>query len=105
MANHPGSGGQVFHVADADALSSKELALRLGKMLKRPPRLVSIPIPLLRILGSVLRRSEDIRRLTGSLRVATEKIRRQLGWIPPFTLEQGLLRTVAWYRSTRKNAA
>jgi CDP-glucose 4,6-dehydratase len=31
--------------------------------------------------------------------LAAEKARRVLGWRPAFTLDQGLERTVAWYRS------
>jgi CDP-glucose 4,6-dehydratase len=32
-------------------------------------------------------------------RVTWEKARRTLGWQPAFTLDEGLERTIAWYRS------
>ena len=36
-----------------------------------------------------------LRKLTSSLHVDSEPIRRDLGWIPPFTMEEGLRRTLA----------
>jgi len=35
----------------------------------------------------------------GSLQVDSGKIRRELGWTLPFTLEQGLQATADWHRS------
>jgi len=39
------------------------------------------------------------RQLTGSLEVDDAAIRRELGWKPPFSLEEGLRLTAAWYRN------
>ena len=36
-----------------------------------------------------------LRKLTSSLYVDSEPIRRELGWTPPFTMEEGLKRTLA----------
>jgi nucleoside-diphosphate-sugar epimerase len=49
----------------------------------------------------VLGRAEQVDRLFGSLRVSDEKIRSELGWVPPYTLEQGLRATAEWYRARR----
>jgi dTDP-D-glucose 4,6-dehydratase len=40
-------------------------------------------------------------RLFGTLRVNDEKLRRELAWTAPFTLEQGLQATADWYRARR----
>ena len=37
-------------------------------------------------------------RLLGSLAVDASRIDRELGWTPPYTLDQGLHATVNWYR-------
>ncbi|MBZ5497077.1 MAG: NAD-dependent epimerase/dehydratase family protein [Acidobacteriia bacterium] len=97
--DHPAAGGQVFLVADEQAPSTRELVCRLGELLGRSPRLLPIPILLLRIAGRISGKSDEIRRLTGSLLLSTAKIRQRLDWRPPFTLDDGLRTTVAWYRS------
>jgi UDP-glucose 4-epimerase len=35
------------------------------------------------------------------LQVDSGKIRRELGWSPPYTMAQGLEATADWYRATR----
>lgn len=39
-----------------------------------------------------------VNRLTGSLTVDSSKIRRELGWVPPFTMVEGLAETAVWYK-------
>ena len=97
--DHPAAAGQVFLVADQEAFSTRELVLQLAMLLRRNHRLVPVPTPVLRMGGWLLGRCEDIRRLTGSLRVSTAKIRGMLEWRPPFTAVEGLQSTVAWYRT------
>jgi nucleoside-diphosphate-sugar epimerase len=99
--DHPVAAGQVFHVADAEALSTKELALRLAQLMNRSVRLLPVPVRLLQLAAALMGRSEDIRRLTGSLLVSTDKIRNQLGWTPSCTVEGGLSRTVDWFRKSQ----
>ena len=53
----------------------------------------------LRGIGAITGRTEQIARLTGSLRVDIASIKTALGWRPPFTLQQGLAQTVSWYRA------
>jgi len=36
-------------------------------------------------------------RLTGSLEVDDAPLRRELGWLPPFSFEEGLRDTAHWY--------
>ncbi len=39
-----------------------------------------------------------VNRLTGSLVVDSSKIRQELGWVPPFTMEEGLRETGRWFK-------
>ena len=68
---------------------------QLGVAMGHPARLLPCSPALLKIAGRVLGRSEQVDRLLGSLQVDSSKIRRELGWQPPFTLQEGLRLTVA----------
>ena len=63
-------------------------AVGIGHALGRPARLFPFPPALL-----------PVERLTGSLEVDDSAIRNELGWRPPFSMEQGLHATAEWYRT------
>jgi nucleoside-diphosphate-sugar epimerase len=65
----------------------------------REARLFHFPPSLLRAAGR-LPGLGALRKLTSSLYVDSEPLRRDLGWTPPFTMEEGLRRTLA----TTKNS-
>ncbi|MGK8205222.1 UDP-glucose 4-epimerase family protein [Burkholderia cenocepacia] len=98
-AINPYAAGECFHVADDDAPSVTELLRMVGDALGKPARLVGVPPAALRVLGRLAGRSAAIDRLTGSLQLDTGRIRRVIGWHPPYTTRQGLEATAAWYRS------
>lgn len=93
------AAGNIFHVTDGETLSVNALAGRLAQLLDRPARRVPVPISLLRGLGTVLGRRDEIDRLVSPLRLDNGKITRLLGWIPPVGVDAGLAATVAWYRT------
>ena len=80
--------GRVFPVSDGAPVSTAELCRALGQALERPARLFAFPQALIPMPG-----------LTRSLVVDDSAIRRELGWNPPFSFEQGLSATAAWYRN------
>ena len=96
---HPAAVGEAFFVADGESPSTRELVTRMGHLMKRPARLVPVPVPLLKLGGRVTGRAGQVDRLVGSLTVSTAKIRRLLGWSPRFTMDEGLRDTVNWYAS------
>jgi nucleoside-diphosphate-sugar epimerase len=98
---HPNARNQAYLVADGEALSVPHLLRTLGVMMQRPVRLLPLPKWALRVLGRLTGRIKDVERLTESLTVDSTKIRKQLGWIPPFTVQQGLEETVRWYQKER----
>ncbi|CAG2263048.1 UDP-glucose 4-epimerase family protein [Burkholderia sola] len=100
----PRAAGECFHVADDDAPTVAGLLRLVGDALGKPARLLRVPPALLRVAGKLTGRSAAVDRLTGSLELDTARIRRVLGWHPPYTTRQGLEATATWYRSrdTRK---
>ena len=86
-ATHAGAAGKTFLASDGEDLSTPDLIRRMATALGRTPRLLPAPSSLLPA------------KLSGSLAVDTADTRDQLDWRPPYTVDDGLARTVAWYRS------
>lgn len=80
----------VHFVADAEAVSTPDLVRAIAAALRVPPRLVAMPVPLLRIAGFLTGRRSAIERLAGSLEVDTTSFREATGWMPRFSLDAAL---------------
>ncbi len=97
---HPAATGKTFLVSDNEDVSTPELIRRMAHALGRPARLFPCPPALLHAGARLTGRQEAAERLLGSLVVDSSKIRRELGWKPPYTMEQGLAETARWYKAT-----
>lgn len=93
--------GQTYLLSDGEDLSTPELIERIALHMERPARLWPVPVSVLRGLGHLIGKQAMIDRLTGSLLVDSRKIREQLEWTPPFTLDEGLRATIQWYLCKR----
>lgn len=105
---HPEAAGKTYFVRDGEDVSSAELVRRLAHALGRPARLVPVPAMLLRAAGALLGKKAAVERLLGSLTVDDTPLRRELGWAPPFSLDEGLAATARWYlqhRDSRRTGA
>ena len=98
-ATHPAAAGQTYLVSDGEDVSTAMLVEKIARALGRNSQTFYFPPALLRAMAAVLGRAEQVDRLFGSLRVNDEKLRRELAWSPPYTLEQGLRATAEWYRT------
>ena len=96
---HPAAVNRTFFVSDDHDVSTPQLIREIAAALGKKPRLFLFPPALLRGAGVLTGRTEQIARLTGSLQVDISSIKAALGWQPPFSLQQGLAQTVAWYRA------
>lgn len=124
-ATHPQAAGQTFLVSDGEDVSTPKLIRQVANALGVPVRLLPFPVFLMKfggrlidnfefwILNFGLFRSRSIQnsefkihnrfsgavdRLLGSLVVDSGKIRRELGWKPPFTMADGLAETARWFK-------
>ncbi|MFM0528075.1 SDR family oxidoreductase [Paraburkholderia strydomiana] len=98
----PRAAGQCFHVADSHAPTVAELVRSLAHHLGKPARLLPIPAAWLRTAGRLTGKSAQVDRLVGGLQVDTSRIRDVLGWLPPYSTDEGLSATVDWYLSTHR---
>ena len=93
-AVHPQAAGQTFLVSDGNDLSTPELIRRLALAAKVPARLWPVPAWLLETGAAAVNKGGGVRRLCGNLQVDISKAQNLLGWLPPFSVDEGLRRTV-----------
>ena len=93
-ATHPAAAGQTYLVSDGEDMSTSDLLGKIRILLGQSPRLFAFPIALLKLAGRLTGKSKQIERLIGSLQIDSSKIRLELGWVPPYTLNQGMQNTV-----------
>ena len=98
---HPGAAGQTFLLDDGQAVATPELIRAVADVLHRPAHLLAVPVSLLRLAGRMTGKSAAVSRLTGSLYVDSRAIRAQLGWVPPYSMQEGLTQTVAAFVQDR----
>jgi nucleoside-diphosphate-sugar epimerase len=91
---HPAAANRTFLVCDGEDLSIGDLIRRLAVAMGRPARLFPCPPAGLRAAAALLGRGQELRRLVDSLQVDGSLIRELLDWRPPYTVDEGLRRTV-----------
>lgn len=95
----------TYLVADTEAVTLPELLAHIANASGRKPLVIPLPSAILGLAayaGDILARlglpspynSEVHRRLASSLKVDAIRIRSELGWNPPFSLAEGIARTV-----------
>ena len=87
----PQAVGKTYLVGDGSVLSTPALCRALSVALGVPARLFSFPVAWIELVA-------PLRKLTRSLQVDDGAIRRDLAWVPPHSVEQGLRVTAAWFR-------
>lgn len=92
--NHPKAPEGIQLVSDDDDVSTPDLLRKMAKYCGRQARMFPVPVCLLRLAGRVTKHSHEIERLCGNLQVDCSVTKKKLQWQPPFTLEQGLQRTI-----------
>jgi nucleoside-diphosphate-sugar epimerase len=85
-------------VSDNQDVSTARLVEVMSEALgARRARLWKVPVPLLRVLGTLAGRSAEVARLVDSLQVDVRTTCEKLRWRPHVTLEVGVARTAAWF--------
>ena len=92
--DHPEAGGKTFLASDSEDLSTPELIKLIASSQGRKANLFPLPIFMLKFLGSIFGRREEINRLVGSLRIDNSFTQETLNWTPPISVEEGIRRMV-----------
>jgi nucleoside-diphosphate-sugar epimerase len=90
---HPKAANQTFLVSDDEDLSTTELLRKMGNVFNKPALLVPVPIFVLKTALELVGKAKMSQQLLGSLQVDIQKTKSLLAWSPPFTADEGLLKT------------
>ena len=96
-ATRPAAAGKTYLVRDGEDISTPDLVQQMAMCLGKPDRLFPLSAKLLSGLGGLLGKREAVERMVGSLCINDDLIRKELGWKPRFTSQQGLQSTVLWH--------
>ena len=92
--DHSEARGKIFLASDGKDLSTPELIRLIASSMGRKANLLSVPLLVLKFLGLIFGKREEINKLTGSLRVDSNYTKEILNWTPPISVEEGFKRMV-----------
>ena len=95
---HPNAAGKTYLVSDGEDVSMAQLVKKIAVSLNRPSYLFYFPLIVIRLIAKLIGKTSSINRVTESLVIDSSKIRKELDWRPPFTIDQGLKITADAYR-------
>ena len=90
---HPAAAGKTFLVSDGAPVSTAQLVSMLASALEVSDRSWPLLPSLLQFAGTIAGKRGEVDRLIDSLAVDDSAIRRDLGWMPPFSMAEGLRET------------
>jgi UDP-glucose 4-epimerase len=88
------AANRTFLVSDGTDLSVSELLRKLAENLGVRSRLVAVPPRLLEVAAVLLGKGAAAQRLLGSLQVNISETQQITGWLPPYSVDDGLRQTV-----------
>lgn len=97
--SHDAARKETFLVSDGEDISTPELIRMIGGAMGKKVLLFPFPLSFLRILLTLTGKRAEVDRLVGTLCIDIHKMKKTLSWNPPFSMKEGIERTVAWYTS------
>jgi nucleoside-diphosphate-sugar epimerase len=91
---HPKAAQHIFLVSDGQDLSTTELAHGLAQAAGVSARFIPVPMWVLQAAAAIVGKGDVAKRLCGNLQVDISKAQSLLGWMPPISVEEGLLKAV-----------
>jgi len=89
---HPHAKGEIFLAGDSEDISTTDLLRRIGDSIRKPAKLIPIPVDLMRVSARIFGKTELFEKICGNLQLDISKNRELLGWEPPISLDEGFRR-------------
>jgi len=111
-----GSSGQIYMITDGKPISRRQLVELICEEMKLPKPKMKVPYLVARlacpVLEAVARMSAmrwrpplnrfKLKFLYPTMTFNTSKARDELGYVPPFTLDEALRKTIKWYKKEKR---
>lgn len=96
---HPAAANRTWLVSDGEDVSTPGLIRMMAAHRGRRTHLFPVPPAMLKLAGKLVGKEAEMRRLLGSLTVDSGRIRHELSWSPPYSLDKGLAETCMSYQT------
>ncbi len=96
--NHPSAANQTFLVSDDEDVSTTQLIKYIKEASGKRPLLIPVPQSWLRFVFQLMGKSSFSDRLLGNLQVDITKAKTLLNWKPPYSLKEGIKKTVSDFK-------
>ena len=100
-ATNPAAKNQIFNASDDRDISTTDLLTKIARAMNKKSRLVRVPLPLLKIGSRVIGKPRAYDGLCGSFQLDLANTKQLLNWTPPFSLEEEIATTVAWFEDQK----
>lgn len=89
------AGSSVLTLSDGEDVSTPTLIEAIGHAVGRRPQLIPLPPNILKLVGRLAGRGDEVRRIIGNLQVDNQAARAVLNWTPRDQLGSALRRMLA----------
>ncbi|WP_070970458.1 UDP-glucose 4-epimerase family protein [Vibrio sonorensis] len=100
-SKHPAAVGKTFLLSDGEDVSTASLIQEIAKVMGKRAHLFPIPVKLIQWGANLLGKPKVAQRICSNLQIDSSEARETLGWVPPFTLQEGIRATVEHYLSNK----
>ncbi len=95
--DHPKAANEIFLISDGEDVSTTELLRKVAKVFGQKAFLLPVPITWMRLVATLMGKSDVTNRLFGSLQVDSSKVYELLGWKQVITMDEQLKKTADAY--------
>lgn len=95
----PQAAGKTYLLSDNEVVSTSDLIRLISKALGRKTKLLNISPKLIEVVARLVRRDKMAERLLSNLEIDSSYFKKEMNWVPPYTLVQGIAETVHWYQA------
>ncbi|MDG3086943.1 SDR family oxidoreductase [Vibrio hannami] len=96
-SEHPNAANKTFLVSDDNDVSLSSLLAMIAKSLGQKNMMFPFPGSLLKLATTLVGKPDIGTRLCGNLQLDISKTKSELDWLPPYSVEQGIQKTVDDY--------
>ncbi|WP_286938574.1 MULTISPECIES: NAD-dependent epimerase/dehydratase family protein [unclassified Pseudoalteromonas] len=87
---HPNAAGKTFIASDGPVVSIKDFTNAIAKGMGKKKLQLPVPLIAMRLIGKAFGKSAAIEQLLCNLEVDSSYVTQELGWKPPYTMEESM---------------